>query len=469
VDINGDGVGDGALRNISAGGTSIYHWRLASDSKVYVQGFQGFGAMTGSGNLVKTGPGFMAGDRPSDGTDAYIPVGYGAFSGAITVQEGGLAIAYAPGALGDTTHGTTIYNGAYLSLWTYDVSYDNGTNVDYSHHNVTYNPEPLTLGGGTNTAPPQFGCYHTDKWGPIGAGANTDVWTGPITLASDAVITVGNGDGIFGGVYSATNWPDDRLRITGVIAGSGKGLIKEAVGTLELAATNTYNGATVVSNGTLLVSGAIGNSAVSVQTGATLAGNGRISGPVTVQAGGTLSPGSSIGRLAISNTLSLASGSATVMEINQATATNDVVAGLTSVTYGGTLTVTNLGGTLAAGNSYKLFAAGSYAGAFDTLNLPALTGNLVWANRLAVDGSIAVVTPVAPGVTGVAMGAGQNFSLTVTGVVGLSYTLLASTNVALPLNSWSVLTNGNLLVNPLLINDTSASNHPQRFYRFSTP
>ncbi|MEI6074764.1 MAG: hypothetical protein WCS94_04265, partial [Verrucomicrobiota bacterium] len=41
-----------------------------------------------------------------------------------------------------------------------------------------------------------------------------------------------------------------------------------------------------------------------------------------------------------------------------------------------------------------LFSAASYANSFSSLALPALTGNLLWTNKLALDGTIAVVSPV---------------------------------------------------------------------------
>ena len=83
-----------------------------------------------------------------------------------------------------------------------------------------------------------------------------------------------------------------------------------------------------------------------------------------------------------------------LVTINAATHTNDLLTGMTSVRYGGKLIVTNLGGTLAAGDSFKLFSAGSYSNPFSSVALPALTGNLYWTNKLAVDGTIAVVSPV---------------------------------------------------------------------------
>ena len=122
-------------------------------------------------------------------------------------------------------------------------------------------------------------------------------------------------------------------------------------------------------------------------------------GSVIAQSGATISPGFSLGTLVITNALTFQSGSTNFMEINAATHTNDLITGMSGVSYGGRLIVTNVSGTLAAGDRFKLFSAASYANSFSSLTLPTLTGNLFWTNRLALDGTIAVVSPVNPAVT----------------------------------------------------------------------
>lgn len=61
---------------------------------------------------------------------------------------------------------------------------------------------------------------------------------------------------------------------------------------LTLNGTNTFNGPTTISSGTLVVNGRLGSpGTVTVNSGATLTGTGGIAGTVSVLAGGTLSPG----------------------------------------------------------------------------------------------------------------------------------------------------------------------------------
>jgi hypothetical protein len=158
-----------------------------------------------------------------------------------------------------------------------------------------------------------------------------------------------------------------------------------------LTGTHSYTGVTTVTAGTLLVNGVLGTSAVTV-TG-TLGGNGLINGPVTIQSAGRLAPGTSIGALTISNSLSLSG--VTVMELNAAAGTSDFVRGLTSVTYGGALTLSNLAGTITASSAFKLFDANSYSGVFAALT-PASPGQgLAWnTNTLVTDGTLRVSTIV---------------------------------------------------------------------------
>ncbi len=65
------------------------------------------------------------------------------------------------------------------------------------------------------------------------------------------------------------------------LTGTG-GVTKSNTGTYEFSGANTYTGATAVSAGTLVVSGSLGNTAVSVADGAGIGGDGSIGGSLTL-------------------------------------------------------------------------------------------------------------------------------------------------------------------------------------------
>lgn len=188
----------------------------------------------------------------------------------------------------------------------------------------------------------------------------------------------------------------------GGLMGTG-GLIKQGTNSVTLGGTNSYSGGTIVNGGILVIRGKnSGAGSVAVNNTATLGGNGILAGPVTVQSGGTIAPAAGANTagvaLTLSNSLTLASGSFTVMGI-QSGGVKDQVAANGVITYGGTLTVTNLGGALLAGDTFKLFSAPSYGGSFSNLQLPALGAGLVWNNSLASNGTVGVVAITPPVVT----------------------------------------------------------------------
>lgn len=164
---------------------------------------------------------------------------------------------------------------------------------------------------------------------------------------------------------------------TGKISGGG-GLTKLGTSTLTLNTVNDYEGTTTVSGGTLLVNGAIGSGAVTVQTGATLGGGGTIGGDINVgdiivQSGGTLAPGESdtaTDTLTIigSKNVTLNKDSTTVVQVdrNEGSELSDLVTGIGTFTAGGTLQVDNLDpeDEFEAGDEFQLFTAGTYAGEF---------------------------------------------------------------------------------------------------------
>jgi autotransporter-associated beta strand protein len=243
----------------------------------------------------------------------------------------------------------------------------------------------LVLNGGLAV----FGVSTSDNY--------TETLAGAVTLPSGTASTLAAN----GSANAA-----ETLNVTAPISGGGDlhiNGISGDLGTVLLAANNTYTGVTTVDGGTLLVNGAIGNSAVTVNANGTLGGTGSIAGPVNVPVGGTLAPGVPARGALTAAIGTLTSGTATVdgtvlMKIDRdAAQTSDLLtAPGVVVDAGATLTVNNIGSTnLAAGDTFTLFST-PVSGAFATLNLPPLPdAGVTWSNQLAINGTIAVVAATA--------------------------------------------------------------------------
>jgi len=247
---------------------------------------------------------------------------------------------------------------------------------------------------------------------------------GKITVDTAGTLQVGSGF-----VLTAAN----------VIKGAGD-LIKTSPGLLTLAATNTYTGVTLISNGTLALAfgASIATSpTILVDAGATLdvsvvfpwmlaasqtlSGNGTING--SVLANGTVAPGSSVGALAFTSDLTLAG--TTVMELSRELGlTNDVLNVAGTLTAGGTLQLAVAGTTpLQVNDTFDLLNAGFLTGTFTSIVPPA--GVTLDTTQLYVDGTVRVTAVAAgqPTLGVVQVGNTLQFSWSGTG-----YKLQAQTN-----------------------------------------
>jgi autotransporter-associated beta strand protein len=271
--------------------------------------------------------------------------------------------------------------------------------------NVTLNDGTLLANGGVNGTYPAFQLGGTltvtgSSQFEVGLGANSMVNVG---AQGNAVLTL------------STPAATDALTVNTVLqnsqvtgASQAGAILKTGLGTLTLAAANTYTGATTVTGGTLNLTGSLGSSvnAVTIQDTATLTATGTINRPVTIASGGTLVPaGNAIDTLVIGNTLTL--GGKVVCQIDKTggTLTQDLL-DTAAVVYGGTLEVVATGEPLALGDSFKLFnASGYYGGAFAGTSLPTLPPGLNWnLSGLTVDGTLTVVDTAAPPVFNPAAG-----------------------------------------------------------------
>jgi hypothetical protein len=246
-------------------------------------------------------------------------------------------------------------------------------------------------------------------------------------------------------------------------------------GTLGLLGTATLAGSpniTLVA-GSLSVTGRV-DGTFSLGSGQTFAASGSVIGNLAAGAGATVVPGGlAIGRLTVTGNANLA-GTVSA-EVDKSGFTNDLLTAA-SIAYGGTLQVTALGLPLAAGDSFKLFDAAAYSGSFTSLS-PATPGpGLVWyVNDLTNNGTLRVVsaTPLPqPHIVGFTY---TGTDVTLGGTNGPAYgpyRILATTNLALPTGSWSVLTtnyfDANGQINPPFTVPVDP-NQVQRYYLLTAP
>jgi autotransporter-associated beta strand protein len=134
----------------------------------------------------------------------------------------------------------------------------------------------------------------------------------------------------------------------------GGGLVKQGSGTVYLDGANSYTGTTLVNNGTL-------------------AGGGSVSGPVVVSATGNIGAGDPgfVGTFTLNSQPLTLLGKATFrIAKDGGFPTSDLIAGITTATYGGTLVVTNITSdstALVAGDTFTLFTATTHSGNFSSI------------------------------------------------------------------------------------------------------
>ncbi|WP_034374585.1 Ig-like domain-containing protein, partial [Comamonas testosteroni] len=256
------------------------------------------------------------------------------------------------------------------------------------------------------------------------------------TLAIGGATTIDNNVNVSGG---ATIRTDAATTLSGVISG-GATLTKSGSETLTLTGTETHNGTTHVSAGTLAVNGSTAG-ATTVGSGATLAGIGTLGGAVTVQSGGTLAPGgNAAGILTINGPLSMAAGSTLALQINGLVAGSGhdqiVVNGAVDVS-GATLAVTH-GYAPGEGDACTIIdndladgVTGNFSGLpEDGIQASAGNGTVLTASYIGGTGNdVTLTAPIFPRVTGVTSsngngqyGIGDAITITVTFDANVSVT-----------------------------------------------
>ena len=553
-------VTNGTLNVYGDQSTSSGGWSLPYNYNTATLNFE-----SGSTILVSAGKLVQVGSSPAAGTASQTLNAYG------TVTNNGTTLVSRSGFLNLNSGGLWVQNGPLsvnppsASGYSAYLTVNAGATLIYNNTN-TIKLEPSTSNTGLGSLT-NYGTIYTAQGfertnnasaaNPILVlnGGVISLLTNIPALTSSTLVTTGGVLAVqmagSGGVIDTHGFS---TTISNVVSGAGS-LTKMGGGTLALPFTNTFTGATVVSNGTLLVNGKLApGSTVTVATNATLAGTGIVGGPTTIQWGGLVQPGA--GTLTISNlTLGASSTDISTTAFNLgaggkiATASlyvagTNVVNILDSALTLGTnnlITYTTISGnglagfvlgTLPANTTATLQDSGTaiqlvvtavgvpptvtttpastnvYASAtvvftasatgtapvtlqwFDnhtnaiagatnaTLTLTNLTvsqtGNYtVAATNVAGNASaVAALTVnalVAPTLSGGATLVGGNFQLTFSGPAGETFKVVTTTNVAAPVASWTVVTNGTFGAGPVTFADPATAANPQRYYRVTAP
>lgn len=384
------------------------------------------GAITGAGQLIKTGAGMLT------------LVNANSFTGGVTLKEGILNLGSFDAIKHGTGTGTVTLEGG--ELWLFDTHSGDLDNVWYeSFQNMIVptgksariNASGRSLMYGTLTGSGDLTFYvpfiRTElngNWSAFSgrinviadgdggdfrinnnAGyANASINLGDKVAAYHKTsgaqsVAIGEISGTTLSVMTGENWTVGGKNTDAIFNGliSGNSITKTGTGMWTLTNANTYAGGTTIKGGTLMVKNttgsATGTGAVAVQSTGRLSGTGTIAGAVSVAADAAIAPGDNgIGTLTINNNLVLSAGSTAAMEVKKSPVASDKLQLTGNVVYGGTLAITNMGATsFTAGDKFQLFQAAGYQGKFGAISPETPGDMLYWDSlQLTVDGSLSV-------------------------------------------------------------------------------
>jgi hypothetical protein len=303
--------------------------------------------------------------------------------------------------------------------------------------------------------------------GSFGAGTAASVVYagGDVSLTGGSVSQVGTLIFTKAGVQNFTNTLGASLGLTNIVNSGSLVTMDNAstlsVGTLSVAGAFTNNGTVIASralsgpgnfvqgtNATLNLAGAVTVASLDASsqtpnlvdyTGASQAILGTPYNNLTLDGSNVkLTAGNNPGTVTVNGDFNL-NGSILVKVNIALSPSNDTVnvTGALASSGAGPVTVTNLGPRLNVGQSFYLFNHLLVNGA--ALTVSDAGTNVTWANNLVDNGNIAVASVVLPPIPVIAefslTGTTVNLSLT-NGTAGGAWTLLQSTNLALPLSQW---------------------------------
>jgi autotransporter-associated beta strand protein len=389
---NGGGTTGGNIINTGAS-TSVLAFRpTGGDGNTYSGAIQGDIRLEVLGN--KTAPGFVAPRQRLGGTA-------NTFTGGILV-EGATLMVTTDGSLGAVP---VSFDADNIILRNHGTLLNQADNIDlviHENRGIRLEGTGGALVSGFNRAVTVNGVISGAAEAPLSilpnnnplfiTGNNTYEGSTLLTAATSR-LTVGNG-GLSGTLGSGDVTNEGVLTFNrsndssygGAITGAGV-VNKQGAGTLTLSGTSTYTGATNVTAGTLLVNGALGNTAVSVSSLATVGGDGgSIAGPVTSLApDARFSPGNSPGTLTFGS-LNVSAGATFDFELGTLSdllvVTGEILAGAGALNFD----FQDSGG-FASGETYTLINFGSQTGlSAGSLNAGAIPNGLLLDTSFGTDG-----------------------------------------------------------------------------------
>lgn len=377
--VGGGGASNGAIRNISGSNTWTGNVTVSSAATTRIGSDAGTLLISGNVALSPTSTDLFVLQGVSNGEIS------GVISGVSQIFKSGF------------NAGTWTLSGA--NTYTGKTSIANGALSVASLNRITGGSASSSLGAPTTATSGTIDLGSTTTTGTLiytGSGETTDrVLNLAGTTGGATLDQSGTGSLQFSSALTATGSGAKTLTLQGSTSGTGEiagaivnsaggatSLTKSGTGTWTLSGTNTATGLATINGGTLIVGTASGGNwagAITANSGATLKGRGAISGAVTINSGATYSPGNSPGIQSVGS-LTLNSGSNTIIEIDGATAGNGAgfhdqiqVTGAATINSGTTLTPQTIfsgssGYKPSAGQKFTILTAGSLTGQFTTID-----------------------------------------------------------------------------------------------------
>ncbi len=387
--------------NLDNGGGTINNSADVTLSGV-ISGFDGL-TKSGAGILTLTGNNTYSDGTTVTGGTLSVSSDSNLGFGAVTLNGGNLAI----------TGATTIYNALSLSS---NATLTNSADATLSgaisgSGNLTKSGSSTLTLTGNNTS---YSGTTTISSGTVSIDLAQRLGSGGLTLAGGTLALTGTSATTFANPISTTSSSSTidvasgkTVRVASSISGAG-GLTKSGAGTLELANTNLYLGATTISGGTLLIySGSIDGTSGLTFNG----GNLEIGGATTINKTFVLNSDATVTNSAAVTLSNVISGSGGLTKAGSGTLTlsgNNTFSGTTTIT-GGTLSLSsdgNLGtGTLTL-NGGNL----AITGATTIDNAMVLSDNATITNsaNAAISGNISGTGSLTKAGTGTLMLTGSN-------------------------------------------------------------